>query len=299
MPSLPLPTQVSEWAKAHLGAITPWPLPAGLSGARAWRVSAPQGLIDIRITRNHLDFRSEVHAHRTAIHHLGPTQGPRLTAFEPRIRTLLVTHPRGRPVDNETALHLLPRIHQDAGHLLAVLHDSVEQVPDARAQSARHLAQYTQRILYLLDRIGAWLSVEEAESVRRSAARLQQGGNELPVAFCHGTFGTGSWRWNIQSQTLSLSNVERAQVLPAICDFARSASLWAAHKHLAESFLTAYGRQLDDTEQLLLSDAALLASVEDVHHALVLRDGDALSAAGAALRDTVRRRSSTDRREWS
>ena len=93
-----------------------------------------------------------------------------------------------------------------------------------------------------------------------------------------------------QSQTLSLSNVERAQVLPAICDFARSASLWAAHKHLAESFLTAFGRQLDDTEQLLLSDAALLASVEDVHHALVLRDGDALSAAGAALRDTVRRR---------
>ncbi|MEU7576739.1 hypothetical protein AB0B50_03950 [Streptomyces sp. NPDC041068] len=272
----------------------------GLSGARAWRVSTPQGLTDIRVTRNHLDFRSEVLAHRTAVHRLGPNQGPRLTAFEPRTRTLLVTHPRGRPVDDEAALHLLPRIHQDAGRLLAVLHDSVEQVPDVRAQSARHLGQYTQRVLYLLDRIGTWLSVEEVENVRRSAARLQQQGNELPVAFCHGTFGTGSWRWNIQRQTLSVTNVERAKVLPAICDFARSASLWAAHKHLAESFLTAYGRQLDDAEQLLLSDAALLTAVEDVHHALVLRDGDALSAAGAVLRDTVRQRSSIDRREdWS
>ncbi|MFD3667166.1 hypothetical protein [Streptomyces sp. NPDC058672] len=142
--------------------------------------------------------------------------------------------------------------------------------------------------------------MEEAESVRRSAARLQQRGYELPVAFCHGTFGTGSWRWNIQSQTLSLSNVERAEVLPAVCDFARSASLWDTHTHLAESFLTAYGRQLDDTEQLVLFDAALLAAVEDVHHALVLRDGDALSTARSALRETVRRRSSADRREeWS
>ncbi|MEU3741914.1 hypothetical protein AB0E78_33250 [Streptomyces sp. NPDC032198] len=42
-------------------------------------------------------------AFRTAIHRLDPTQGPRLIAYEPRLRTLLTTHPRGRPVDDAAA----------------------------------------------------------------------------------------------------------------------------------------------------------------------------------------------------
>lgn len=295
----PLPAQVAEWARTRLGTITPWLLPADFSGARSWRVSAPQGLIDIRVTRHDLDFRREVQAYRVAIHRLGPANGPRLIASEARLRALLITHPRGRPVDGEVSLHVLPRVHEDAGRLLAVLHRSVERVPDAAALGVRHLAHYIQRILYLLERIDSWLSPEEAEVIRRSTDRLLHRSEELPVAFCHGTFATSSWRWNIQGQTLSLTDLGRAQVLPAVCDFTRTAALWATHAHLAEAFFAAYGRKLSDAEQLVLDDAAIVAAVEDLHRAIASRDGDTLSSAGAALREAMRHRPSIGRHEES
>ncbi|MGX1668598.1 hypothetical protein [Streptomyces sp. NPDC055400] len=239
-----------------------------------------------------MDFRREVIAYKKAIHRLGPSHGPRLIASEPRLHTLLTTHPRGRPVDDEASLHILPRIHQDAGRLLAILHDSVDQIPDARAQAVRHLAHYTQHIVRRLDRTTRWLSLEEAEIVRRSADRLLEHEEALPVAFCHGTFGTSAWRWNHQAQNLSLTGVGRAQVLPAVMDFARSSALWSEHPHLNKAFFTSYGRTLEDTELLVLAEAALLAAVEDLHHAIALRDGNALTLATASLRDTIRRRSS-------
>lgn len=119
-PSMPMPAQVAEWAKVRIDSLAPWPLPVDLSGAHSWRVSTPQWLIDVRVVRTDLDLRREVIAYRTAIHRLDPTHGPRLIAYEPRLRTLLITHPRGRPVDDAASLHVLPRIHQDAGRLLAV-----------------------------------------------------------------------------------------------------------------------------------------------------------------------------------
>lgn len=288
-PPTPIPAQVAEWARAHIGALAPWPLPIDLSGARPWRVSTPQGLIDIRVVRTDLDLHREVIAYRTAIHRLDPAHGPRLIAYEPRLRTLLTTHPRGRPVDDAAFLRVLPRIHQDAGRLLAVLHSSVDQIADARVQAVRHLARYAQHIVRLLDRTTTWLSLEESEAVRRSADRLLERGEVLPVAFCHGAFSPATWRWNLQAQTLSLTGLGRSQVLPAVLDFARGSSLWSEHPHLDKAFFTAYGRPLDDAELPLLTDAALLAAVEDLHHALVLRDGEALSVAGATFRDAVRR----------
>lgn len=290
-PTMSLPVQVAEWAKARLGTISPWPLPVDLSGAHTWRFSAPQGLVDIRVTRTDLDFRREVIAHRTAIRRLVPAHGPRLIACEPRLRALLTTHPRGRPVDDEAGLHMLPRIHQDAGHLLALLHGSVSQVRDAPGQAARHLAQHTQLIVRLLDRTHGWLSLGETECVRRSADRVLEQGEELPVAFCHGTFGSCCWRWNVAGQSLSLTGLGRAQVMPAVIDFARLAPAWSEHPHLAEAFFGAYGRMLTAVEQLVLEDAVLLAAAEDLHHALMVRDSDALTAAGAVLREVVRRQS--------
>ncbi|MCX4666468.1 aminoglycoside phosphotransferase family protein [Streptomyces sp. NBC_01381] len=255
-------------------------------------MSVPQGLIDIRVVRNDLDFRREVQAYRAAIHRLGPAHGPRLIASEPRLRALLTTHPRGRPVDGEASLHVLPRVHEDAGRLLAVLHDSAEHVGDARAQAARHLTHYVKHVVRLVDRTTAWLSLEEAEAVRSSGDRLLTHVQDLPVAFCHGTFGPASWRWNIQGQTLSLTNLGQAQVLPAVVDFARCAHLWATQPHLADMFFAGYGRTLDHNELLVLDAAAVLTAAEDLHHAVVLRDGDALSGATAALRDAIRGRSS-------
>lgn len=290
-PSMPIPAQVAEWAKVRIGELASWPLPIDLSGARAWRVSAPQGLIDIRVHSTDMAFRREVLSYRTAIHRLGPAHGPRMIAHEPRLRTLLTTHPRGRPVDDAASLHVLPRIHQDAGYLLAVLHGSVEHVNDARAQAARRLTHHVRRIVRLLDRTTAWLSLEEAEAVRSSAERLLNHDRDLPVAFCHGAFGPASWRWNIQGQTLSLTNLGQAQVLPAIVDFARCAHLWAVQPHLADMFFAGYGRTLDHDELRALDDAAVLTAAEDLHHAVVLRDGDALSSAAAVLRDSASRRS--------
>lgn len=286
-PTRSLPTQVAKWAKAWLGTVAPWPLPVDLSGAHTWRFSAPQGLVDIRVTRTDLDFRREVHAYRTAIRRLVPAHGPRLIACEPRLRVLLTTHPRGRLVDDEAGLHMLPRIHQDAGHLLALLHGSVSQVRDARGQAARHLTQHTQRIVRLLDYSQGWLSSEETECVRRSAARLLGQGEELPVAFCHGTFGSSCWRWNVAGQSLSLIGLGRAQIMPAVLDFARVAPAWSEHPHLAEAFFGAYGRTLTTAEQVVIEDAALLAAAEDLYQALMVHDSDALTTAGAALRQAV------------
>ncbi|MGW0731766.1 hypothetical protein [Streptomyces sp. NPDC002851] len=116
------------------------------------------------------------------------------------------------------------------------------------------------------------------------------------MAFCHGTFGTAAWRWNLSSRTLSLSSLGRAQVLPAVCDFARNASLWAAHPHLADAFFTAYERPLNDAEQDVLDDAAVLASVEDLHHAITLHNSDDASSAAAVLRDALHRHSPTNGR---
>lgn len=291
-PSIPLPAQVAAWAKVRIRTFTPWPLSIDLSGARAWRVSTPQGLIDIRVHSTDMAFRREVLSYRTAIHRLGPAHGPRLIAHEPRLRSLLTAHPRGRPVDDTASLHVLPRIHQDAGRLLAVLHDSVEQVQDARAQAARHLTHYVKHIVRLLDRTTTWLSLEEAETVRSSADRLLNQCTNLPVAFCHGTFGPASWRWNIQGQTLSFASLGQAQVLPAVVDFARCTELWAAQPHLADVFFAGFGRALDPNELLVLDDVTVLTAVEDLHHAVVLRDGDALSLATAALRNAIDRRSS-------
>ncbi|MYU02103.1 MULTISPECIES: hypothetical protein [unclassified Streptomyces] len=281
---------MAEWSRLHIGTLSPWPLPTDLSGARSWRVSTPQGLVDIRIGRTDVDFRREVHAHRVAVRHLGPSHGPRLIAAEPRLRTLLTTQPRGRPVDDTAALHILPRIHQDAGHLLRVLHDRADGIPDAQAQAVRHTTQLTQRVLRMLSGITTWINPEEVETVRRCAISLLQRAADLPFGFCHGTFGTPCWRWSVQGQTLSLASFGRAQVLPTVADFARTATLWAERPHLGDAFFTGYGRAITNDEQLVLDDAAVLAGVEDLHHAVWLRDSDALSSAGAALRTAIRRR---------
>lgn len=294
VPPVSIPARVAEWSRAHIGALAPWSLPIDLSGARSWRVSTPQGLVDIRIARTDIDFRREVHAHRNAIRRLGPSHGPHLIAAEPRLRALLTTQPRARPVDdNGTALHVLPRIHQDAGHLLRVLHNCADGIGDAQAQAVHHTAQLAQRALHMLRGITTWLNPDETETVHGCATRLLQVAADLPFGFCHGTFGPPCWQWSIQAQTLSLTDFGRAQVLPAVADFARTANLWAERPHLRDAFFTGYGRPLTDHEQLVLDDVAVLAGMEDLHHAIALRDSDALSSAGAALRAAVRRRAAT------
>ncbi|MDO0936558.1 hypothetical protein QQY66_34425 [Streptomyces sp. DG2A-72] len=286
-----IPAEAADWVRGHVGRHAAWALPVDLSGARAWRMSSPQGLIDIRVTRTDEEFGREVYAHRHAIRRLGPSHGPRLLASEPRLRSLLTVQPRAWRIDS-TALHRLPRVHEDAGQLLRVLHDSVSRAREAHAQAARATALYAQRLRALADHLPAVVPPIHAAAVRRSASFTLEHARELPPAFCHGTFGPANWEWQSQTQTLSLTGFGRSQLLGAVIDFARPALVWAEHPHLRESFLKAYGRALSKPELLVLPHVSVLTSGEDLLHAIQFRDSESISTAAAALRLAVDRNGS-------
>lgn len=281
-----IPAEAADWARGHVGRQAAWALPVDLSGARAWRMSSPQGLIDLRITRNDDDFRREIYAHRNAIRHLSPSHGPRLLANEPRLRSLLTVQPRGWRVDSAN-LQLLLRVHEEAGRLLRVLHDSVGRHDKSCTQAARTTALYVQRIRALVRQVGAVMPTTQHDAVERSAAIVLEHVRELPAAFCHGAFGPSTWEWQSQSQTLSFTGFGRSQVMAAVVDLARPALLWAKQPNLRNWFFKGYGRALLQSEVLILGHMSVLAASEDLLHAIHLRDRESIAAAAAVLRQTV------------
>ncbi|MFF4802270.1 hypothetical protein ACFY1U_28350 [Streptomyces sp. NPDC001351] len=178
-----IPPEAADWARGHVGRHAAWALPADLGGAQAWRMSSPQGLIDMRITRTDEDFRREIYAHRNAIRRLGPSHGPRLLASEPRLRSLLTVQPRAWRVDN-TSLQQLPRVHEDAGQLLRVLHECARRTDDARARATRATVLYVQRIQAAIDRLSGALTRSQTDALRRSASLMLEHVPTLPTAFC-------------------------------------------------------------------------------------------------------------------
>ncbi|MBP2055431.1 hypothetical protein J2Z21_008445 [Streptomyces griseochromogenes] len=249
-------------------------------------MSSPQGLIDLRITRSDDDFRREIYAHRNAIRHLSPNHGPRLLASEPRLRSLLTVQPRGWRVDNAN-LQLLLRVHEEAGRLLRVLHDSAGRNDESRTQAPRATALYVQRIRALVRQVGALMPMTQQDAVERSAAIVLEHIRDLPAAFCHGTFGPSTWEWQSQSQTLSLTGFGRSQIMAAVIDLARPALLWAKQPSLRDWFFKGFGRALSESELLVLKHMSVLATAEDLLHAIHLRDRESISAAAAALRGAI------------
>ncbi|MGW3031257.1 hypothetical protein ACWDCB_08470 [Streptomyces sp. NPDC001178] len=278
-----IPPEAADWARGHVGRHAAWALPADLGGAQAWRMSSPQGLIDIRITRTDEDFRREIYAHRNAIRRLGPSHGPRLLASEPRLRSLLTVQPRAWRVDN-TNLQQLPRVHEDAGQLLRVLHESARRTDDARTHATRATVLYVQRIQAVVDHLSGALTLSQTDAVRRSASLLLEHVRELPTAFCHGTFGPATWEWQGQSQTLSFTGFGRSHPMAAVIDLARPALLWAKEPHLRDWFFKGYGRVLSEDELLVLGHASVLASGEDLLHAIQMRDTESIATSAVALR---------------
>nr|WP_167381383.1 phosphotransferase [Streptomyces misionensis] len=249
-------------------------------------MSSPQGLIDLRITRTDDDFRREVYAHRHAIRHLSPSHGPRLLASEPRLRSLLTVQPRGWRVDTAN-LRLLPRVHEDAGHLLRVLHDSATRAEKARSQATRTTVLYVQRIRALVRQVGAAVPRTQSDAVERSAAVVLEHVRDLPAAFCHGTFGPAAWEWQSQAQVLSLAGFGRSQIMAAVIDLARPALLWAEQPNLRDWFFKGYCRALSESELLILGHMSVLAAGEDLVHAIHLRDTESIAAAAASLRQAT------------
>ncbi|MEU9987859.1 hypothetical protein AB0E10_13865 [Streptomyces sp. NPDC048045] len=277
-----IPAEAADWARGHVGRHAAWALPADLGGTRAWRMSSPQGLIDIRITRTDEDFRREIYAHRNAVCRLGRSHGPRLLASEPRLRSLLTVQPRAWRVSNAN-LQLLPRVHEEAGRLLRVLHDSAGRTDEARIHATRATALYAQRIKVMAGNLGGVMSLPQADAVQGSASLVLEHVRELPVAFCHATFGPSLWEWQSQSQSLSFTGFGRSQVMAAVVDLARPALLWVRHPILRDWFLKGYGRELSELELLVLEHVSVLASGEDLFHAMESRDADSILEAAAAL----------------
>ncbi|MFJ6898247.1 hypothetical protein [Streptomyces hokutonensis] len=268
-----------------------WALPNDVSGARSWRMSSPEGIIELRIPRTHVDLQREVTAHRHAISRLDVGLAPRLIGFEPRLRALLTREPRGERVDDnpDRGLHLGESVHEQAGQRLGRLHESRLGVGDRQAQAAANTLRYIDYIDRVLERIDSPVLAGHLAVIRRRLAVLRKVLPQLPVAFCHGSFGSGAWRWQRPTRSLALTGFTRSQLLATVVDFARPSLLWSDRPALQDAFARGYGRPLDELEQFRLGDFALLAALDDLWHAICLNDAEAHLHLADAVRAAVDR----------
>ncbi|MGW1006447.1 hypothetical protein [Streptomyces sp. NPDC002520] len=199
---------------------------------------------------------------------------------------MLTVQPRGWRVEN-AKLQQLPRVHEDAGQLLRVLHDSAGRTQKACIQARRATELYVQRIRAMVRQISGMPTMAQASAVESSASMVLEHVRELPAAFCHGTFGPAAWEWRSQSQALSLTGFGRSQIMAAVIDFARPALLWARQPNLRDWFFKGYCRVLSESELLVLEHMSVLAAGEDLVHAIHLRDRELIAAAAASLRQAV------------
>ncbi|MFI9829635.1 hypothetical protein ACIHIX_18320 [Streptomyces sp. NPDC051913] len=265
----PIPAELATWVTNHVGRHPTWSLPNDGSGARSWRMSSPEGIIELRVPRTHGDLQREVSAHRHAVGRLGAGRAPRLVGFDARLRALLTREPRGERVDHapDRGLHLRESVHEQAGQMLRVLHESTVGTRDRQTQAAETTLRYVDYIDRVLDRIQVPEMAGHREGIRRRLMPLREALPQLPGAFCHGSFGFGVWRWQPATQSLALTGFARSQMMAAVVDFARPSVLWSAWPALQDAFARGYGRPLDELERGLLGDFAILAAVEDLWHA--------------------------------
>ncbi|MEU0722812.1 hypothetical protein [Streptomyces sp. NPDC006140] len=287
----PIPAEIATWARGRVGNHLSWALPNDLSGARSWRMSSSEGIIELRVLRTHGDFQREVYAHRNAIPHLGAGRAPRLLGFEPRLRALLTLEPRGERVDDapERGLHLMAPVHEQAGQLLRSLHDSAVRVGDRHAQAVRNTVLYIDYVDRLLDQIDSSILDGQRTVIRRRLDVVRERAPQLPSAFCHGSFGSSCWRWQRAQRTLVLTGFRRSQMMAASLDFARPSLLWADRPQLRAAFTRGYGRPFNQLEQRLLNDFAVVATVEDLRNAIRLQDSEAHAYVAVALRAAMNR----------
>ncbi|MEU2607687.1 hypothetical protein [Streptomyces albus] len=273
----PIPAEIATWAKSRVGSHPAWALPNDGSGARLWRMSSPEGIIELRVVRTHGDLQREIYAHRHAVRRLDSGRAPRLLGAEPRLRALLMREPRGERVDDtpDRGLHMAEAAHNQAGQLLRILHDSTLWVGDRHTQAVRNTLLYFDYVDHVLEQTDSRMLAGHRALIRRRLAVLREHLPQLPSAFCHGSFGPASWRWQRAQRSLTLTGFARSQMMAAAVDFARPSLLWANRPLLRDAFIRGYGRPLDEMEQQLLGDFAVLAAVEDLRHAIRLDDAEA------------------------
>ncbi|MDX3435610.1 aminoglycoside phosphotransferase family protein [Streptomyces stelliscabiei] len=287
----PFPPELATWVNNLVGLHPTWALPNNRSGARCWRMSSPEGIVELRVPRTPGDLQREVSAHRHAIGRLGAGQAPRLLGFDPRLRALLTRQPRGERVDDapDRGLQLSESVQEQAGQLLRILHESTLGAGDRHAQAAENTLRYVDYIDRVLERIDSPVLAGHRAVIRHRLAVLREALPQLPVAFCHGSFGVGAWRWQRVTRSLALTGFERSQVMAAAVDFARPSLLWAEYPALQDAFTRGYGRSLDQWERRLLGDFALLGAIEDLWHTNPKDDAKTYARLAGALRTAVGR----------
>ncbi|MCX4578880.1 aminoglycoside phosphotransferase family protein [Streptomyces sp. NBC_01571] len=273
----PIPPELAAWAGNHVGRHQAWALPNDVSGARCWRMSSPEGIIELRIPRTHGDLQREVTAHRHAISRLDAGLAPRMVGFDPRLRALLTREPRGERVNDtpDRGLHLRESVHEQAGQLLRRLHESTLGAGDRQTQAAANTLRYVDHLDRVLERIDSPVLAGHRVLIRGRLAVLREALPQLPPAFCHGSFGSGAWRWQRPTRSVALTGFARAQLLATVVDFARPSLLWTDRPGLQDAFTGGYGRPLGELERRWLGDFALLAALEDLWHAIRLGDAEA------------------------
>ncbi|MFD0441251.1 helix-turn-helix transcriptional regulator [Streptomyces chartreusis] len=287
----PFPPELATWVNNYVGRHPTWELPNDSSGARCWRMSSPEGIIELRVPRTHGDLQREVAAHRHAIGRLGAGQAPRLLGFDPRLRALLTRQPRGERVDDapDRGLHLSESVHEQAGQLLRILHESTLGAGDPHAHAAENTLRYIDYVDRVLERIDSLVLAGHRAVIRHRLVGLREALPQLPVAFCHGSFGFGAWRWQRVTRSLALTGFERSQVMAAVLDFARPSLLWAEYPALQDAFTRGYGRSLHEWERRLLGDFAVLAAIEDLWHTNPKDDAKTYGRLAGALRTAAGR----------
>ncbi|MET7685680.1 hypothetical protein [Streptomyces sp. NPDC005423] len=287
----PFPPELATWVNNYVGRHPTWALPNDSSGARGWRMSSPEGIIELRVPRTHGDLQREVSAHRHAIGRLGAGQAPRLLGFDPGLRALLARQPRGERVDDapDRGLHLSESVQEQAGQLLRILHESTLGAGDRHAQAAENTRRYIDYVDRVLERIDSPALAGHRAVIGHRLIVLREALPQLPVAFCHGSFGFGAWRWQRATRSLALTGFERSQVMAAVVDFARPSLLWAEYPALQDAFTHGYGRSLDEGERRLLGDFAVLAAIEDLWHTNPKDDAKTYARLAGALRTAAGR----------
>ncbi|MFJ9901149.1 hypothetical protein ACIQPR_48390 [Streptomyces sp. NPDC091280] len=288
---LPVPPELTAWASGYIGHQQAWALPNDAAGARCWRMSSPEGIVELRVARTHGDLHREVSAHRHAISRLEAALTPRLLGFHPGLRALLVREPRGERVEDTPTrgLHLTEPVHEQAGQLLHTLHESTPGTGDRQALAAENTLRYIGYIDRILERIDSpWLPGQRAV-VRHRLDGLRNVLAELPAAFCHGSFGPSAWRWQRPTRSLALTGFTRPHMMAAVVDLARPSLLWTQQPLLQDAFTRGYGRRLSDLENCVLDDFAFLASLEDLWHAIRLKDAEACRHLARAVRTAADR----------
>jgi DNA-binding NarL/FixJ family response regulator len=289
--SAPIPPELATWVSNCVGRHQAWALPNDSSGARSWRMSSPEGIIELRIPRTHGDLQREVSAHRNAISRLDSGRAPRLLGFDPGLRALLVRQPRGERVDDtpDRGLHLRESVHEQAGQLLRTLHESTLGTRDRQSRTTENTLRYIDYVDRVLDRIDSSALAGQGTVIRRRLAVLREALPQLPGAFCHGSFGFGAWRWQRVTRSLALTGFERSHMMAAVVDFARPSLLWADRPALQGAFARGYGRPLEALEKRLLGDFAVLAAAEDLWHADPQDDAETYARHVGALRTAAGR----------